>query len=164
MAYQNFRWTASERVVQNIAWARARGLCSAVHVQALLEVWEAWDASLLHIIFRSLNRIKHIEKNIKSQVNQVKRIWHLFACLYRFQPHRPYKTHQDLVWFRMFLMVSDFWLYFDCQIAGFVDAQNLGRLASGEKIYRFADLYHSAHRTPVSTEDVPGLSSGLGKQ
>ena len=43
------------------------------------------------------------------------------------------------------------------QIVTFVELKNKDRMGNGEPLIRFADLYHSAHRTPTSTCDVPRL-------
>ena len=40
------------------------------------------------------------------------------------------------------------------EIVVFVFRKNDDRITSGESPYRFADLYHSANRTPVGTADV----------
>lgn len=41
-----------------------------------------------------------------------------------------------------------------CQIIGFFEMTNADRKSIGNTPYRFADLYHSANRTPVSTPEV----------
>ena len=45
----------------------------------------------------------------------------------------------------------------DAQIIAFVQKKNDERIALNESPYRFADLYHSANRTPVSDAGVSYL-------
>ena len=40
------------------------------------------------------------------------------------------------------------------QVLAFVSKKNDERTAAGESPYRFADLYHSANRTPVAVADA----------